>query len=35
VRGDVVHPRASLVSLSLQVFPRRIENAENTRGHEE
>jgi hypothetical protein len=35
VHGDVAHPRVSLGSLALQLFPRRIENVRNTRGHEE
>jgi hypothetical protein len=35
VRGDVVHPREILGNLALQLFPCRIENVSNTRGHEE
>jgi hypothetical protein len=34
-RDDVAHPRVSLGGLSLRVFPHRIGNARNTRGHAE
>jgi hypothetical protein len=35
VHGDVVCPRESPSGLALLVFPRRIINGGNTRGHEE